>query len=243
MTPILKVIQEYCSVYVDDIRLEELASVNPPLYSFKMWSYLLPAISLFTLPSEMQGYIAGTTDEPNIIYPKFAGTQYTQDTEQTAPFIISLGAEYSGYELVSCRIKTTYPNGSVEYTQADFSYNAETGDITVDASADRPVPAGTVFDFDFYTDGQFKNTLSAQIMNILGMCFQVVWQDRFNTDWLSNVSKIEDASFKEQNRANKENADTARIKELREKLAGEMRRFEQNAYYRQVVSSAKKLKL
>ena len=59
------------------------------------------------------------------------------------------------------------------------------------------------------------------------MCFQVVWQDRFNTDWLSMVSKIDDRSFTEQNRANKIRADTERLRELYAKLSSEMRRYEQ----------------
>lgn len=74
------------------------------------------------------------------------------------------------------------------------------------------------------------------------MCFQVIWQDRFNTDWLSNVSKTEDRSFFEQNRANKMKADTERLKMLREKLAGEMRRFEQNRYYNKIMPRGKRLK-
>ena len=80
-------------------------------------------------------------------------------------------------------------------------------------------------------------------MNILGMCFQVVWQDRFNTDWLSMVTKIEDKSFYEQNRANKMKADTERLNQLRQKLYGEMRRYEQNLYQKQTVSFTKSPKI
>ena len=87
---------------------------------------------------------------------------------------------------------------------------------------------------DFYKDGYFTETLSPEIMNILGMCFQEVWQTRFNNDWLSNVSKVEDKSFNEQNRANKMKADTERLREIRTIRAEAMRRLEQNSAYRKM---------
>ena len=50
MTQILKVITEYCSLYVDDVRLSDLAATNMPLYARRMYQYFKPAISLFTIP-------------------------------------------------------------------------------------------------------------------------------------------------------------------------------------------------
>lgn len=235
-TPILKVETEYCAVYVDDIRLSELMATNPPLYARKMWGYFLPAISLFTLPAEMPEYLVGTSQNPKLTEPNFADYTYVTQTDLTADTTVTLGDEYKGYELFSANIVQA-ANGRIIQTPAtNILYDAESGSITINASSDAPVAAGTVYYLDFYTDGEFQNTLTPQIMNILGMCFQVVWKDRFNTDWLSDVSKIEDKSFFEQNRANKERADTERHEHLMRKLAGEMRRFEQNTYYKQYVT-------
>ena len=69
-------------------------------------------------------------------------------------------------------------------------------------------------------------------MKILGYCFQVVWQTNFNNDYISNVAMIEDRSFAVQNKANKMNADTARLREVRNQLYDEMRRYEQNLFYK-----------
>ena len=57
MTPILKVITEYCSLYVDDIRLNDLASTDMPLYARRMYQYLKAGLPLFSIPTEMQEYL------------------------------------------------------------------------------------------------------------------------------------------------------------------------------------------
>lgn len=242
MTATAQVITGYCSIYVDDIRLGELASLNPPLYMRKMWGYLQPAISLFNIPAEEQARLVGTNDNPKLTAPTFADAQYEVETTQTAPFVIALGDEFTDFELFSVQLKQTDASGDVYYTAVtDAEYDADNGDITINASKDNPSEAGAIYDIDFYTDGYFDADLTAQEMNILGMCFQVVWQDRFNTDWLSNVSKIEDKSFFEQNRANKITADTKRLDELREKLSTQMRRYEENLYYDKIVPSTNRL--
>ena len=242
MTPLLKVLTEYCDVYVDDIRLKELSSTNAPLYARKMSQYLIPAISLFSLPAEMPEYLLGTKGNSKFVEPEYDNVRFTVDGRKTEPFEIDLGFEYMGYELFSSHILSISDNSVVSKLSDICEYDSFTGKITVNASEETTVEDNTTFDFDFYTDGYFEEDLSPEIMNILGMCFQVVWQDRFNTDWLSNVSKVEDKSFFEQNRANKMNADTARLEQLRQKLASEMRRFEQNQYYKRVVSASNKLK-
>lgn len=243
MTNILQVITEYCSIYVDDIRLSDLAQTNPPLYARRMWAYFKPAISLFNLPVSMPEYLIGTPDAPMLTEPAYASNIYTTTEEYNSVFTVQLGAEYANYELFNCALKTYDNLNNVIYTPVSAVYNKEDGSVEITPPADTSYPAGSLFDMDFYTDGSFQNTLSAQIMNILGMCFQVVWQDRFNTDWLSMVSKVEDRSFYEQNRANKVRADTERLEMLRRKLAGEMRRYEQNLYFKKTIPEGENLPL
>lgn len=232
-TPILKVITEYCDVYVDDINLQSLKTEDMPLYARKMWGYLRPSIPLFNHPSDMPIYLLGTVENPTLIEPKIDSYQYTVQIELTENTTVDLGEDFQGYELFCCRIQQTDDFGNIIMLPTNaVTYNAETGQITISASADAPIPAGTVFDMDFYTDGEFAHTLSPEIMQILGICFQETWQDRFNTDWLSMVSKIDDRSFTEQNRANKVRADTERLIAIRTKRAEAMRRYENNLAFR-----------
>ena len=231
MTPILQVITQYCDVYVDDIRIAENKTTDPSLYAWEMWQYLLPAISLFTIPQEIKAYL---TD--NLTTPQFTTEQTTISTPQTSDFTVNLPL---GYDLCACIQKTTRQDGRTILTPINVSYDKTTGIATVTATMENPVQGD--LEFDLYKDGAFANDLSVDIMNILGMCFQVVWTDRFNTDWLSNVSKIEDKSFSEQNRANKTRADTERFEMLKRKLAGEMRKYSQNENYKKTVPNNKRL--
>lgn len=227
-TPILKVITQYCSIYVDDIRLKKLQEEDPPLYARRVWGLFRPAIPLFNHPAEMPIYLLGTNEQPNIQEPVYDSTIQTVTETSTGDFTIELGEEFIGYELFCCRIRETDDFGNVVYLPTDnVSYDAETGIVTVAASEEFPVEEGTVYEMDFYTDGHFRYVLTSEMMMILGMCFQCVWQDRFNTDWLSIVPKIDDRSFTEQNRSNKERADTERLERLYAKLSSEMRRYEQ----------------
>lgn len=243
MTPLLKVLTEYCATYVDDIRLQELSIENPALYARKMSQYFIPSIALFSIPAEMQEYLVGNKYNPKFFEPIYDNKRVTTSGKQTKSFTIDLGEEYQGHELFSANI-LSLNGGKVKTTPTNIcEYDSATGIIKVTASEENPIEDNTTFDFDFYTDGWFEEELSSQVMNILGICFQCVWQDRFNTDWLSNVAKVEDKSFYEQNRANKMNADTARLNQLRQKLAGEMRRFEQNLYYKKTVLGVDKLNI
>ena len=233
--PILKVISEYCSVYVDDINLQSLAEEDTPLYARRMWGYLRPSIPLFNLPAKMPLYLIGTPENPKLVEPIYGSTQYQVAKDETTDFTLELDDNGKGYELFCCRLRTYDDFGNVIMSPTNVaSYDSETGVVTFTASEENPIPKGTIFDMDFYTDGYFEETLSPEIMNILGLCFQVVWQTRFINDWLSNVSKVEDKSFSEQNRANKIKSDNERFNLLQTNLAQAMRRFEQNLAQRKM---------
>ena len=235
MTRILKVITEYCDIYVDDINLRLLAVEDKPLYARRMWGYLRAAIPLFNLPVNMQNYLVGTADTPKLTDPVYDDYIYRTTEEITDEFTLTLDESYKGYELFCCRL-VEYDDfqNQILLPTSGVKYDDVKGTVTFTATPENPIPKGTTFDMDFYTDGSFAETLTPEEMNILGYCFQIVWQTRFNNDWLSNVSKVEDKSFSEQNRANKIKADTERLREMRTQLAEEMRRYEQNLYYRKI---------
>lgn len=234
-TPILKVITEYCSVYVDDINLQALAEEDTPLYARRMWGYFRPSIPLFNLPARMPLYLMGTPENPKIVEPIYGSFQYTTETELTSDYVLPLDDSGKGYELFCCRIRTFDDFDRVIMLPTSVAtYDSENGTVTFHATPENPIPKGTTFDMDFYTDGYFTETLSPEIMNILGMCFQIVWQTRFMNDWLSNVSKVEDKSFSQQNRANKIKADNERLNVLKVNLAEAMRRLEQNLAHRKM---------
>lgn len=233
MTPFLKVITEYCAVIVNDQRLIELAQEDMPLYARRMWGYLQAAIPLFTIPAEMQNYLLGTEENPNATMPKYDSVIKTAVAELTQDTVVELGADFTDYELFCCRERRYDEFRNVYYYPApNVDYNAADGTITIHATAENPVPQGTQYEIDFYTDGYFSHTLTPEQMDILGSCFEVVWWKNFINDYISNVPMIEDRSFTVQNKANKMNADTTRYKEAESKKNDKMRRYEQNLYQR-----------
>lgn len=230
-TPILQVITQYCEAYVDDIRLAEVRESAPALYLRQCWFLLRVAIALFNHPVEMQTFLLGTEDEPKLTEPTFADTLLSLDSDQSGEFTIAPGAEYAGYELASCRMRETSPDGYVTHYAVDFAYDAQTGDFTINGE----YPEGTVFELDFATDGEFENTLTPEMMDILGTGFGLTWRERFNADWLSLVTKVEDKSFKEQTRSSDKRANTVQIEAMRVAFSGKMRKFEQSRYYNKFV--------
>lgn len=240
-TPILKVLSQYCGVYVDDIRLQELAEANPPLYARRMYNYLRPAITLFNQPAHMQEYFFGTSENPQFVDPVMDSTVYLVEDEESTDFIVPLGAAYSGFVLCACQVKTYDDLDNAILTPIQITYDEASGNVTVHATPKNNVPQNSILVFDFYTDGEFEKDLSPEVMNILGMCFKVVWQNRFNTNWLSMVPKVEDKSFFEQNRANKMNADSNKLQNDVRWLNEELQRFENNLYIRKIVPNSSRV--
>lgn len=238
-TPLLEVITQYCEGYVDDIRLAEVRQNAPALYLRQTWFFLRIAISLFNIPAEMPRYLLGTTDEPKLVEPVFGDTVIEAQTDITTSEVFHLGESYKGYELASCRQRVTAADGRVEYYAVDFSYDAQTGDVTVNGT----YSAGTVFEMDFASDGSFENDLTPEMMDILGTGFGLAWRERFNADWLSLVAKVEDKSFKEQTRSSDKRANTEQIEAMRVSFYSKMRRFSHNQYYANVVPPTSQIQI
>lgn len=177
----------------------------------------------------------GTPENPKIVEPIYGNFRYTTETEITSDFIIQLDDSGKGYELFCCQMVTFDDFGNWILNPTNATYDDINGTVTLHATPENPIKKGAIFDMDFYTDGYFIENLTSEIMNILGLCFQVVWQrHEFNNDWISNVPKVEDKSFNEQNRANKEKADDSRLDMYNSELAGAMRRYEQNLMKRKM---------
>ncbi len=242
-TPILKIITQYCSMYVDDIRLQQLAETNAPLYARRMYNYFLPAISLFNQPAGMQEYFFGTPENPNFVDPLIDTTSYLSEDSETSDFIVPLGSAYAGFDLCACQVKTYDALDNAVLTPISITYDENSGNVTVHATQENPVAQDAVLEFDFYTDGEFVKDLTPEIMNLLGMCFKVVWQNRFNTNWLSMVPKVEDKSFFEQNRANKMNADANKLQNDVRWLNEELQKFETNLSIRQVIPIGRRVNI
>lgn len=235
MTPILKVITEYCEPYINDPKLLDKKVNNKPLYARQVWGLFRPAIPYFNIPAEMPEFLMGTPENPKIVEPVYGNFRYITEAEITSNFVIQLDDNGKGYELFCCQMVTFDDFENWVLVPTNATYDSINGTVTLYATPENPIPKGTIFDMDFYKDGYFMETLNNTEMGILGMCFQIAWQrHEFNNDWISNIPKVEDKSFYEQNRANKEKADDSRLDQYKSELAGAMRRYEQNLAHKKM---------
>ena len=234
MTHILEIESGYGLQYVNDQRLNKMAKENPALYARNAWGYMQFAIPSFKRPAHMLPWLLGDKDHPKLIKPRFDSYYFDNQTYLVDDLTLHLGENYIGYELFNCKIVTEDRDGNLFEEDADnkVEYDAETGDVTIHGTQAEPIKPKTTLSMDFYTDGYFVEDLNEEQKRILGLAFGIAWQERFNNDYLSNVAKVEDRSFSQQNIANKQKSDDLKLRNMRASFNQEMRKYEQNLQIR-----------
>lgn len=221
------VITDDALLIINDLRLNNELAENPALFFRKMAFYMKSAIPRFNRPPEIKGWLTYTE-------PVFNDLVYTVGEEQTETFTVSSGL--TGYDLMSAGTMAEDVYGNPEYTPFTAAeYDPETGDITVTATETEPVPAGTVFSFDFYTDGTFDNDLTEGQRRILALCLQYVWEQSFTNEWLNRAPRAKDRSFDAGNVSSQTRANTERLNAIKRTLDDEMNGYAQSCEYIQAV--------
>lgn len=221
-TSIAELITDHAMVEINDVRLEQQLQQNAALFFRRMWLYVKNGVPLFNNPPEMRERLAYTA-------PLFADYEWI-GAASAQPTVVSTNCV--GYELMSVQVNEQMPDGNIvstPYTEA--TYDSETGDVTFpDGIAD-----GTVFQLDFYTDGQFENELNEEEKRILAICVALVWYERFSNDWLNMQPKIASKSFSVGSESNYIRAMTERDRSRRAYLFAEMNKYAQNVAYRNMI--------
>ena len=223
------VITDDAMLIINDLRLSTELTENPALFFRKMTLYMKNAIPRFNRPPEMKDWL--TYKEP-----AFTDFTYTTEEDYTSDFTVN--TELPGYDLVSVGVNTEDVYGNPVYTPfTAFTYDAETGDVSITATAEAPVASGTVFSFDFYTDGEFDNELTDEQRRILALCIQYAWETAFVNDWLNRVPRAKDASFDAGNVSSQTRANTERANAVKKVLDDEMTGYAQTCEYFQAIPS------
>ena len=212
------------SKIIDDIRWEQDFRENAALFLRQKSKALELAIPKFNRPPEIREYLEYTS-------PSF--DSYYECTESPISSTATFQTEMAGYELCNVGILSVNKYDEVEYTPVkDFTYDSETGNVIVLGN----YPSKTEFQFDFYTDGVFKNELNMEIQEILCYCLNMVWETGFSGSWLDRTPILQDKTFR---RASTESAWTEaqehKRKAIETALNDRLMKYEQNAQYRSVV--------
>lgn len=212
------------SKIINDLRWEQDYAENAALFLRQKSKAVELAIPKFNRPPEMRDYLAYTAPSFDSYY------EYATDSIEGSA---AISTEITGYELCNVGVLSINQYNEPDYTAlTNFSYDAETGDVTIIGD----FPANTEFQFDFYTDGVFENDLNMEIQEVLCYCLNMVWETGFSGEWLNRTPILQDKTFK---RASTESAWTEaqehKRKAAENALNDRLMKYEQNAQYRSVV--------
>ena len=226
-TTFMDIICNHAMVEIADVRLQNDLRISPARFFRKMSFYLLNAIPRFTRPPEARQWLTFTA-------PVYDDLDYTVPEDYDASQELTIETGLLNFDLANAIKIQPDGYGEYEYIPVQITYDPETGDVTIPAGK---VEAGDSISFDFYTDGYFDRNLGYEVRRILGLLVQIVWENRFANDFLLQQPKIKDRSFDVGSEANHMRASTERMKFLNEQVNQEMKSFEQNVEYGDVVDS------
>lgn len=225
MTTVSEVIGQ-AMIIIDDIRMQQELAVSPAQFYRTFYQYLEAAMTQVTKPPELYEYIT-----QNYHAPTYADYTWVSTAESTSS-VTQIATGMPEYELVSCTIISA--DGTRKTPYSDFTYDAATGDIVMPAQAADNIE----YTFDFYTDGYFDN-LTARMERLLAEAFAIIWDERFQRNWLNMTPKLQDSSFSVVNEANYMSKLTERMVANRLRFSDELRNYEQDFAYRNTVGGIK----
>lgn len=214
-------------VIIDDDRWREQLDLSPAEFYRAKSDYVRSALSLLCRPPELL-----TKLKNGMVLPSYTDAEWVSTQESTeGESVVETGA--AGYDLCSVIQANTDAAGNVYYTAASgIAYDPETGNVTFPVQAQ----AGTRYLLDFYTDGAFEDLTETQ-MRLYSLAVAVIWDENFSRVWLDMTPKIHDASFTTVNEGNYLNTVTRRLVANRQSFNDELRKYEQDVAYYNVVTS------
>ena len=205
-------------ILIDDVRWDTELATNPARFYRAKSDYVSLALPLLNRPPNLQSSI-----KKGMILPQGADFRWVSTEESTAASV-TVETGLTGFEIYSAVIIGDGGVSATPYT--DLSYNAETGELAFGVQAQ----AGTVYEINFYTDGQFADLSDTQ-MRLFALAVAVVWDERFDNNWLNNQMKIHDSSFSTANEGSYAEKISQRRERNRAAFTEELKQYEQNVAY------------
>lgn len=209
-------------VIIDDIRLTEMLNENATIFYRKMCGYIDLALPMLSRPPELYEFITKNYTASEVSDAAWVSTEesLTQET------VIETGV--IGYDLMGCTSIST--DGATIQPYGEGTYDSETGEVTFPIQTE----VGITYDMDFYKDGYITD-LTPTMARLMSMAIAIVWDERLNHNWLNLQPKIKDSSFDTINESNYMDKLTARMKENRIAFNEELRKYEQDIAYKNIV--------
>lgn len=203
---------------IDDVRWREELAANPAQFFRAKSQYVSLALPMLSRPPELLKYL-----QDGMVEPTWADAEWVS-TEESTGGQTAVSTGLANFALFSC--EAIAPDGQSAMPYHGATYDATTGIVTFPQQE----AAGVRYAMDFYTDGQFQ-TLSPTQMRLFALAVAIVWDERFDRNWLNIQAKIHDASFDPPNEANYMKQANARKRENRAALDDALRKYEQDCAY------------
>jgi len=200
----------------NDFSLDWDLANRPAVFWNRVSGLFKISIPLFNRPPEQRTRLKDNTPH------SFTDYEYISATVQTGPVTIDTGIE--DYELCSCGLVGVDDCNTPYYTPLTATYDADTGEVVIAED----LTENDVVDCNFFTSGTFTPDLSEEEKSILGQCFYVVYERRFDNDVAERRGKIHDNTFNTTNEGTLTNANTERQKFVDPQLFDMLRAYEQN---------------
>lgn len=211
---------------IDDIRWTEQLSTNPAQFYRAKSALVSLALPMLSRPVELLQYLQNGMTAPSYDSAEWVSTAGSLLAET----VVDTGM--IGYELCSVVVRSDDGMSATAYT--DAVYNSETGEITFP----RQTTAGVEYDIDFYTDGTFAE-LSPTMLRLFALAIAVVWDERFERNWLNIQMHLKDASFEVVNESNYMAKTNERLRANQLAFNDELRKFEQDMAYLKVFNGGR----
>lgn len=204
-------------VLIDDVRWDRELAVDPARFYRAKSDYVLLALPLLNRPPNLQAAIKN-----GMTLPQYGSYSYPVAEDISGNLTIETGM--TGYEIASVVIRGA--DGISETPVFSIAYDPENGTVTAEITAS----AGQSVEIDFYTDGQFADLSDTQ-MRLFALAVAVVWDERFDNNWLNMQQKIHDSSFSTANEGNYAEKISQRRERNRAAFTEELKQYEQNVAY------------
>lgn len=216
MTGWSKVIKS-AKVLIDDVRWDRELAVSPARFFRAKSDWVRLALPLLNRPPNLQSMIQNGMTEPQYDSYSYAVTEDISGS-------VTIETGLTGYEIASAVLYGA--DGASETPISGVQYDKTSGAVTVNLNAS----AGQSVEIDFYTDGQFPD-LSDTLMRLFALSVAVVWDERFDDNWLNMQQKIHDSSFSTANEGNYAEKISQRRERNRAAFTEELKQYEQNVAY------------
>ena len=204
-------------VLIDDVRWDRELAVDPARFYRAKSDYVLLALPLLNRPPNLQAAIKN-----GMTLPQYDSYSYPIEEDISGNLTIETGM--TGYEIASVMIRGA--DGISETPVTETDYDVESGSVKAEITAS----AGQSVEIDFYTDGQFPDLSDTQ-MRLFALAVAVVWDERFDNNWLNMQQKIHDSSFSTANEGNYAEKISQRRERNRAAFTEELKQYEQNVAY------------